>query len=487
MNSQAVISEGGTWPRIFPWIVAPLLACAAGGLLALSGSPATIVVGVSAVALYAWFAIVSIREPLILAIAVLVALEVLPPFYFEGLGETPIYVSFFLLPLVLAVVVIRFPDFRWQWDPIGRGLAAFLTATALSIPFSFWLSGTSAGMNSLSRWLLLSHAAPVYFLIRCCSHQGSGGLERQIFRVLLLGSIVSAAYGIVDFVWPIPLPHPAADQFIWLEGAILRRAQGVFHESSNFANFCGFFLVAASCAFLARRERLLDVSRSLLIVFIPVLSLAVLVAFSRSTWASVLTALLVSCMLARFVRLPRGIAVAAALLVPIYLLWMFSPGLWDYLISGRVGRLFEILDDPNSATSGRFDTWIRVLSILQEHPRYLLFGIGYKTLGVTRLFHGEIVTDNGYLSLLLETGIAGLAGFLLWSGAILRVFLRLSRSVHELPAFWATVLFSIWCGEFVQLLAADATTYWRNIAVLSALMALTLNLAERSDQPSVPV
>jgi O-antigen ligase len=468
------------------WIVTSLLACAAGGLLALSGSPAAIVMGVSAVAVYALFAVVSIREPLILAIAVLVALEVLPPFYFEGLGDTPVYVSFLLLPLALAVVVVRFPDIRWEWDPIGRGLAAFLTGTALSIPFSFWLSGTSAGITSLSRWLLLSHAATVYFLVRCCRHQGSGGLERQTFRVLLLGSIVSAAYGIVDFVWPIPLPHPAADQFIWLEGAILRRAQGVFHESSNFANFCGLFLVAASCAFLARRERILGVSRSLLIVFTSVLSLAVLVAFSRSTWASVLTALLAFFLLGRLVQLPRGLAVAAALVVPICLMWMVSPDLWDYLVSGRVGRLFEILDDPNSATSGRFDTWIRVLSILQDHPHYLLFGIGYKTLGVTRLFHGEIVTDNGYLSLLLETGFAGLAGFLLWSGAILKVFLRLSRSVHELPAFWAAVLFSIWCGEFVQLLAADATTYWRNIAVLSALMALTLNLAERCDQPAVP-
>jgi len=112
----------------------------------------------------------------------------------------------------------------------------------------------------------------------------------------------------------------------------------------------------------------------------------------------------------------------------------------------------------------------------------LLFGIGYKTLTVTRLFHGEIVTDNGYLSLLLETGLVGLAGFLFWTRSILRVFYRLAHSVHEVSAFWATVLFSIWCGELVQLLAADATTYWRNISVFTALMALTLNLAERAEK-----
>jgi hypothetical protein len=86
------------------------------------------------------------------------------------------------------------------------------------------------------------------------------------------------------------------------------------------------------------------------------------------------------------------------------------------------------------------------------------------------------------LSLLLETGLVGLAGFLFWTRSILRVFYRLAHSVHEVSAFWATVLFSIWCGELVQLLAADATTYWRNISVFTALMALTLNLAERAEK-----
>jgi hypothetical protein len=119
---------------------------------------------------------------------------------------------------------------------------------------------------------------------------------------------------------------------------------------------------------------------------------------------------------------------------------------------------------------------------MRDNPQYLFFGIGYKTLAVTRLFRGEIVTDNGYLSLLLESGFAGLAGFALFSKGILGTFLRLARSLHELPAFWATVIFSIWCGELVQLLAADAYTYWRNISIFAALMALTLNLAEREER-----
>jgi O-antigen ligase len=338
-------------------------------------------------------------------------------------------------------------------------------------------------MSSLSRWLLLAHMAPVYYLIRGFSHLQSARTERRIYSLLLGGAVIAAIYGIVDFLWPIPLPHPSADQFIWLEGVVLRRAQGPFYESSNFANFCGFFLVAAAVAFLARKERYLGVPRSALVAFISILTLAVLVAFSRSIWASILAALFVSFALSRFVRIPRAVAVLCAALVPLCLVWMFSPGLWDYLVSARIGRLFQILEDPNSATSGRFDTWIRVLSIMRDEPQYLFFGVGYKTLTVTRLFHGEMVTDNGYLSLLLETGIAGLAGFLIFSGAILRVFFRLARSAFDRPAFWATVLFSIWCGELVLLLAADAYTYWRNMSVFVALMALTLNHEKNNSLP----
>jgi hypothetical protein len=467
------------------WLLAPG-AAAVGAALAISGLAAHTVIAVAVLFAYVLFGVVSTREPLIFVTVFLLALEVFPPLYFSEFGETPVFVSFFLLPIALAIIVTRSPDFHFEWDSVARGLAMFLAGTALSIPFGFWLSGVDVGMSGLSRWLLLSQAAPVFCLIRGGGRRAARRAERQMFRLLLAGAVLSAGYGIIDFVWPVPLPHPAADQFIWLDGVVLRRAQGVFYESSNFANFCGLFLVAGATALLSRTERYLGYSRLLLMVFISVLSLAVLVAFSRSTWASIIAALLVSSVLSRQVKLTRVAAVLAAVAIPFFLLWVLSPELWNYLVSARVGRLVDIFNDPNSATSGRFDTWLRVIAIMGENPQYLIFGVGYKTLTVTRLFHGEIITDNGYLSLLLETGFAGLGGFLVFSGAILRTFLRLSRSANEVLSFWATVLFSIWCGELVQLLAADAYTYWRNIVILAALMAWTLNIAERQELSGRP-
>ena len=471
----SILAERWNAHRALPMLLVFLMGMA----LTVSQHPVGFVAVFAAAAAYVLFGLLSIGNPLLLVTVLLLTLEVLPPIYIGALGETPIFASFLLLPIALAIIVVRFPDIRFKWDPMATGLSALLCGTALSIPFAFWLSGTSTGITSLSRWILMAHAVPVYFLIRAFAHEQSARTERWIYSLLFGGAVLSAVYGIVDFVWPIPLEHPAADQYIWLEGSVLRRAQGPFYESSNFANFCGFFVIAGAIALLARRERYLGISRPLLILFVSILSLAVVVAFSRSAWGMVLIAVFASMVLSRLVRLPRGLAVLCAFLVPLCFVWIISPELWDYLVSARVGRLFEILNDPNSATSGRFDTWIRVLSIIRDEPQYLLFGIGYKALTVTRLFHGEIITDNGYLSLLLECGIVGLAGFVLLSLAIFRTFVRLSRSFHDFSAFWGTVLVAIWCGELVQLLATDAHTYWRNICIFVAMAALTLNLAER--------
>jgi O-antigen ligase len=406
-------------------------------------------------------------------------LEIFPPLFFAQTGDIPVFLSFFLLPIGAAIFVSRLRDLRFTGDTIASGLAIFLVTIAFSLPFAWWLSGAKGGAESLSRWLLLCQMVFIYYLIRAGAREKETRCEQWAFRLLLAGALLSGAYGIVDFVWPVPFAHPAADQFIWLGSVILRRAQGVFYESSNFANFCGFFLVITSAALLAQKERLLGIPRSVLTGSVTILSLAVLVAFSRSTWASVFVALVVFASITGNVKVRRGAAFVLILAVPLFLLWTLSPELWTYLLDARVGKLAEIFASPNAATSGRFDTWSHVLTIISENPQYLAFGIGYKTLSVTRLFHGKIVVDNGYLSLLLETGFAGLLSFLFLSAAILKTFFKLARTNDQVVAFWSAALFSLWCGQLVQLLAVDAYTFWRNMVVFAALAAFTLNRAAR--------
>lgn len=426
--------------------------------------------------LYLVLLAVSIRAPLVFVTVFIVVLMVLPPFYFSSTGDTPFYVSMLLLPIALAVLLLRFAWRRLWSDPVAKGLAFFLAGTGFSLPFAFWLSGNTVGMHSLLRWLMLAQTVLIYALIRAT---GAAKFPARAIPLLLAAAVISAGYGIFDFFSPVPLSHPAAPQFIWLADSVVRRAQGVFYESCNFANFCGFFLVVASAALLAREEQAIKVRRPWLVLSIVVLALGSLLAFSRSAWGCVLFSLFVFAAISGKVKMSRAALFSLALGTPLAVLWHYVPEFWNNLVTYRIGYLTRIFVDPNYISSWRFGTWARVASIIQDNPRYLLFGIGYKTLPFTRLFHRGIITDNGFLSLLLETGLLGLTGFLVLSGSVFITFWRLARAGNGNVAFWSALLFSFWCGECLQMMAADAYTYWRNMIVFTAFMAFTLNLSER--------
>ncbi|HEV2378231.1 MAG TPA: O-antigen ligase family protein [Terriglobia bacterium] len=472
MNSPAFAR---LWTWDWRWGAVILLAVLIGlNASAVAGNP-VFWIGLAGLVLYGLLLWESIRNPMVFVFTFLAVLILLPPFFFRRTGENPVFVSTLLAPVGLAVIVVRWQSWSRRLDSIGKGLLTFLVGIGLSLPFAFVLSGDKIGWESLFRWLMLAQMGLVYWIIRT---NCSGTACARIIPWLIVAAVIAAAYGIFDFFWPVPIPHPSADQYIWSESAVIRRAQGVFYESCNFANFCGFFLLVTAGAVLTGRERLLRIRRIYLLLFIVVLALAVLFAFSRSAWGSLLLSLSVLVLVSGRVRIGRTLLFSAALGIPLLLVGLWTPEIWHNLVAARIGSFSQILIDPDSVSSGRLSVWARVVSILFDNPQYLVFGIGYKTLPFTRLFHGEIITDNGYLSLLLESGILGLVGFLAFSRSVLGTFLSLARSARGTAAFWSALLFSLWCGEIVQMLAADAHTYWRNLIVYTALMACTLNMSE---------
>lgn len=466
------------WAALLP------LALAVGWMASIVTTRPVLLVATAGAILFGLFALVALQRPHIFVPVFLVTLIVLPPFFVPRLPETPLYLSTLLLPVGVAIFVARFPDFRFRLDPVAKGLGVFVVATGLSLPFGFWLSGVEVGAAELFRWALLAQAALIYVLVRGAGVGREGGPAQWLMTVLMIAALLTAAYGIFDFFWPVPISHPAAEQQIWVGGQVLRRAQGVFFEASSFANLCGFFLSVAAAAYIARNESAVGISRSWLWLAMPILALAVFVAFSRSSWGNVAVTILVFAAISPGARFWRA-GLFLALAIPLGILWFYTPELWGYLINARLGNLTMLFADPNLASSGRYDTWSRVISIMLDNPQYLLFGVGYKTLPFTRLFHEEIITDNGYLNLLLETGVAGLGGFIAFSVAVLRTFLHYARSGGKNLAFWGALIFSFWCGQLVQMLAADAYTYWRNMIVFLSVMALTVNLADSEESAAL--
>jgi hypothetical protein len=140
--------------------------------------------------------------------------------------------------------------------------------------------------------------------------------------------------------------------------------------------------------------------------------------------------------------------------------WLRLSATAEYLFSATEGVL-----------SGRVATWRTLLAWISDHPWQTMFGIGYKTLPYTDHLGAPVVADNMYLSLLVETGIAGLAALIWLNVAILRAAGRASRSGHPGRAFCGTWMLCFWAGQVVQMTSGDLLTYWRVLPVYFFVLA----------------
>jgi O-antigen ligase len=406
---------------------------------------------------------------------------IVPPVYPSILGgETPVYMVNLLFVAGCFAMLARWADFRIGTDSIGKAAAGFLFALALSIPFGFWLSGTSIGLGSCLRFLLLLHPFLVYLWLRRFRPVHREELLIPAGKLLLGLGVVSAIYGIIDFYFPIPIPHPFADQYIYLDGRMIRRAQGMLYEASSFGNLSAFFLSLTLAVLLSWWQKLSGLWKATLYLMVGIFTTALFLSYSRGSWANVLVTMAVFLILRRKFRF--RLAAASILVVPVFvfLVYQLSPLVVLNFFNWRMGTLLEFWSDPNLATSGRWENWGRLISFFADHPWYLIFGIGYKTLPHTDLFGRSIIADNGFLSLTFEAGIIGLAAFLWLNQRVFSATYRASQRRGSGRPVFAAFLFAFWCGEMVQMVTGDLFTYWRNMVVFFAVLALVQEIPEES-------
>jgi O-antigen ligase len=298
----------------------------------------------------------------------------------------------------------------------------------------------------------------------------------QSFRAihwLFWAAAISALFACVDFYYQFPAPAGYAQQFIWLESGVFRRAQGVFYEASTLGNLCAFFLEMIAVA-LFRPRGTLPISRFALFTGGLALAGALIVSYSRASLLNLAVALLVLFWLyrerIRWGRLAAGVAIfgagSAALLSLAFP--VFAGHYWQR-VSVALEYFFEA---PNQVMSGRLESWQMLGSFISSEPWRLVAGIGYKTLPYSDVIGAKVVGDNTYLSLLVETGILGLAAVMALNIAILVTAWRASRSSDAVRSFCGTWMFCFWAGQTVQMLSADLLTYWRVLPVYLFVLAL---------------
>ena len=363
-----------------------------------------------------------------------------------------------------------------QWRVTLTGLnAAFLalfTVLLASVAPAAWYSGGAAAAGSLARVGLFGISLYVYFY----TAHGPGARDSAApLRALYWVAAAGALFACVDFYFQFPAPAGYGPQFVWLDSGVYRRAQGLFYEAGTLGNFCAFFLTMIAVAFSRPRAQS-PVSRKALAAGGAVFFAALVLSYSRSSLLNLATAGAVLVWhnrkrvpLAR-VAAVLGIAAGAAAL----LTWKVFPAFAEMYWLRLSASAEYIFSATNGVLSGRVESWRLLTAWVSAHPWQAFFGIGYKTLPYSDYLGSTVVADNMYLSLLVETGIAGLAALIWLSLSILRASARAARSADPRVSFCGTWMVCFWSGQMVQMLSADVLTFWRVLPVYFWILALAV-------------
>jgi O-antigen ligase len=407
-----------------------------------------------ALAILAWW---TLAAPHRWIMGFMAAALLLPPLPIP-LGDSGPHPSLLFAAFGILAGALYIRDWHITGGPFPRALLCLFSILITSTAFAALYSGLEIALQSLARVLLFGIGVYVFFYAAHLRTEDHPSSLRPLFWV----AMASAAIACVDFYYQLPAPAGFGPQFIWIGAHAYRRAQGIFYEASTLGNFCSFFLVMIAVAFTRRRERM-PISRPVLVLGGVLFSAALIFSYSRASVVSLLVALAaltwIDCSRIRWRRALAllGISGATSAAVSYYFLPQIVQASWQRFY----GSAIYLFDYAEYVFSGRLESWRILLRFLAAHPWHAVFGIGYKTLPYSNYIGQKVIADNMYLSMLVETGIIGLAALIWLNIALLGAARRAARHANPQASFFGTWMFCFWLGQCVQMLSADLLTYWR--------------------------
>lgn len=407
------------------------------------------------------------------------------------LGDSGPHIAIAIAGVGLFIGFLRLAEWRFHPDALAFSLIALWLIFAGSIAMAAIYSGVAIAAASMARVLLFGISVYIFLYVRDGPGRLTFSASVRSIRWLFGAGVLSALYACVDFYFQFAPPAGYEQQFVWLSSGVYRRAQGFFYEASTLGNLCAFFLEMIAVALFLRKEDPGEeplVSRVALFLGAAPLAAALVLSFSRASLVNLAVALTALIWLQRdrirWRRLAGGVAVFG--LGGAAILWAAFPVFAQFAWL-RVAAAFEYFSEsPNAVLSGRIDAWETLTNYLIANPWHAILGVGYKTLPYSDFIGAKAVGDNTYLTLLAETGIAGLFAVIALNIAILICAYRAARSSSAVRSFTGAWMFCFWAGQSVQMLSADLLTYWRVLPVYFFVLALA-SVAPRMRIESRPV
>ena len=411
-------------------------------------------------------------------LGLMAATLLLPPLPIH-LGDSGPHPSVLFAIFGILAGAIYIPDWRITAGPFTRAVMSLFSILLASTGFAALYSGPEIALQTLARVLLFGIGVYVFFYAAYMRPEDQPSGLRLLFWV----AMASAAIACVDFYYQLPAPAGLGPQSVWIGGNAYRRAQGIFYDAGTLGNFCAFFLVMIAVA-VTRRPESMPISRPVLVTGGVLFSAALIFSYSRASIVCLLVALAGLAWLDRsHIRWRRalsllGISVTAGAALSYY----FFPQIVQVAWQRFLGSVIYLSDNADYVFSGRLESWRVLLRFLGAHPWHAVFGIGYKTLPYSDYIGQKVISDNMYLSMLVETGIIGLAALVWFNIAILGTARRAARHANPEASFLGTWIFCFWLGQCVQMLSADLLTYWRILPVYFLVLAWAVR-ASRAPAP----
>jgi len=412
-------------------LVAPaaVLVATAGAAAALGRtSPPTLVVGAAAAALGA-LALAVARYDLIVALG----------FLLLGIARVEPSPSDALFSIAIAVAIAG-----GHFD-LRRVPGTILALLGVLLALNLMSASNAMDLGEALRFMLITTYL-VAFAVWLPTYLRTESRMRLAVRAYIVGAAVCAAAGVLALLVRFPdHTHLVRD------GA---RAEGLFKDPNVF----GPFLVPAVLILLYEvlRPRLLRMRRGTTVVLLVVVSLGVVLSYSRAAWLNMAVALVV--MVAALALRPGSGRTATAALA--LLLASIAVAGTVIVASGSTGFLRERAR-PQAYDAERFQAQRIGVGLAERH----VLGIGPGQVEV----EGPVSTHSIYVRVLAEQGVIGLVVLVgVLGGTLLLAAGNLLAGRSSLGVD-AAVLLAAWCGLLANSAFVD-TLHWRHLWIVAALI-----------------
>jgi hypothetical protein len=271
---------------------------------------------------------------------------------------------------IFAISMYWAPDFRW----------ALRFVTRLSAPFFTYLIISD----------MLDHK-----------------MVRQVINAIYASSVVPIIYGY--YQWITGTGNDITEGY--------NRVNSSFFHPAHFSMYLVFLFCLSYSEFLDARNK----NKAVRLIYIGMLCSLEIATYTRISWVAMLFCFVyLSWVYGKRTYIMAGVAIAAVVLLA------FGGGIIE-----RVTSVSDVLEsdnvyDLNTSVGWRLYFWDEIERRFWDRP-WFGFGAGSSVMLGVELFGVEAAPHNGYLRVLYETGITGMASFIWVLGVMLWQGIRLVR------------------------------------------------------------